>query len=801
MLKRLTLILLLFVHFYSFSQTACIDSFENKSLYNDRFKYITIGIPPPISGFDSSVIYNSGLHLIKKNTSNIVEWVKKMAFFSLARFTNSSNEITGVFVNEAAGPATGSRGIFKLANNGNLLWSKKIQISTPEFNNYGYLAKAKKGINDDIILCNAVLNKVSVTILNGDATLVKLSKNFTVSLPPGEDLITGEIELMNNSLYLVAITRKFQNIPIAGKSNLLLIKMDYNTGSIEKINYLHSDDLVTGTHPMYGNFVYEGIFSENVVLKTLDKKHLLMAGRKNYDLFNNNLFFALKIDSNLSIINSSIYHPPTSHTYLTASVETTPSIDNDGNILFAILRDSTILTQTSNSCYYFTTDSNLNITTQRKLNIKETGLNTNGYRLNAVPFLKGNNKAEVIFHTNSSQNDSVLHIVEIPLNVKDAPCRGEDFFYITAEKPTTTQLTAPPITEISPVTINITSYNILVQNDGVEERKFCVQKSICDTLKIKGNSKFCLPNDTATFIAYKNPFCSRKLNWALDTTAIKILSHSSDSTIRVKFLKPYAGYIWASFEGCVLKDSFLVEVSSPKQALSFGGDSMLCTGKTRILDAGAGFKTYRWQDNSSNQTFTVTTPGLYFAEVTDSCGNIFRDTIVIKPIDVTFNLSYPATICQYDTAVLNINPKLYDLRWSPSFDGLIQTNELKLFPASSTVYNLMASRFPGCQLTDTVLIKVQDCPVYIHIPTAFSPNNDGKNDSFKPLTEGRMTNYQFSIYNRFGQVVFNTTNVKQGWDGTVKGLAQNSGVFVYTCTYKFVDQPLVFKKGTVMLIR
>jgi len=783
-----------------FGQSKCIDSLGNRSLYNDRFKYITASIPPPIIGSDSSVIYNANLHLIKKNKFNNIEWVKRMTFFNQAQFTNTGNEIFGVFNNAPPGPVA-QRGIYKLDESGNLIWAKRVLISLPEFNNFGYLEKAKKGNNDDIILCNAVLNKVSITILNSDATLVKLAKNFTVSLPPGEDMVTGRVEVMNNSLYLVAITRKFQNIPIIAKSNLLLIKIDYNTGDIKKINYLHSDDLLTGTHPMYGNFVYQGIFSENLITKAFNNKYFLIAGRKNYDLYNNNLFYALKIDTNLALVKSAIYHPPVSHTYFSAAIETTPSIDNEGNAMFATIKDSTLPNQTSNSCFYFTTDSNLNVTSQRQLNIIETGLNTNGYRLNAMPHLKWNNIAEIIFHTNGSQNDSVLHIVEIPLKIQDAPCRGEDFSYIIVENPVTTQLTAPQIADISSVTINITPYIIVLQNDGIEERKFCILASICDTLKIKGNAKYCLPNDTATFTIYKNSLCNRKLTWATDTTAVKIISQPTDSTILVRFLHNYAGYIRASFEGCVLKDSLFIEVSSPKQPLFLGKDSMLCMGKTITLDAGAGFKTYRWQGNNNIQTYTVSTPGLYFAEVTDSCGNTFRDSILIRPMDASFNLSYPGTICQYDTAVLAVHPKLYDFTWLPAGNGLFQNNRLNFFPPVTTIFNITAMRFPGCQLTDTVLIKVENCPIYIHIPNAFSPNNDGNNDLFKPLISGRIMSYHFNIYNRYGQLIFSTTEAGRGWDGTIGGLGQNSGSFVWTCSYQFMNQPAVFKKGTVMLVR
>lgn len=87
------------------------------------------------------------------------------------------------------------------------------------------------------------------------------------------------------------------------------------------------------------------------------------------------------------------------------------------------------------------------------------------------------------------------------------------------------------------------------------------------------------------------------------------------------------------------------------------------------------------------------------------------------------------------------------------------------------------------------------------IPNAFTPNYDGKNDLFKPLIFGRLRSYQFTIYNRFGQVVFHTTDINQGWDGNIGGNIQNQGSYAWTCTFQLDDEKAVVKKGTVTLIR
>lgn len=89
----------------------------------------------------------------------------------------------------------------------------------------------------------------------------------------------------------------------------------------------------------------------------------------------------------------------------------------------------------------------------------------------------------------------------------------------------------------------------------------------------------------------------------------------------------------------------------------------------------------------------------------------------------------------------------------------------------------------------------------IYVPEAFSPNSDGKNDFFKPLLFGNILNYHFIIYNRFGQPVFESTALNNGWDGTVKGIKQNGNAFLWVCTYQFVGTAKVTSKGSVLVVR
>ena len=87
------------------------------------------------------------------------------------------------------------------------------------------------------------------------------------------------------------------------------------------------------------------------------------------------------------------------------------------------------------------------------------------------------------------------------------------------------------------------------------------------------------------------------------------------------------------------------------------------------------------------------------------------------------------------------------------------------------------------------------------MPTAFTPNGDGKNDKVRPIAAGMLRIEYFNIYNRWGQLVFSTQMDGHGWDGAIGGQIQNTGVF--TWAVKAVDYmgKSYFQKGTVTLIR
>ncbi len=118
------------------------------------------------------------------------------------------------------------------------------------------------------------------------------------------------------------------------------------------------------------------------------------------------------------------------------------------------------------------------------------------------------------------------------------------------------------------------------------------------------------------------------------------------------------------------------------------------------------------------------------------------------------------------------------------------------FKVKYTVTNMM-----GCEKSVTKEIKIySSCTVYV--PNAFTPGGDGRNDVFRVLNAMKAEKFEFKIYNRWGQLVYQTRDWKQGWDGRVNGQLQPTGTFVWMMQYTDSrNNQRIERKGSFVLIR
>lgn len=143
--------------------------------------------------------------------------------------------------------------------------------------------------------------------------------------------------------------------------------------------------------------------------------------------------------------------------------------------------------------------------------------------------------------------------------------------------------------------------------------------------------------------------------------------------------------------------------------------------------------------------------------------------------------------------------------WSPSnyLSNPTIANPVAVYGAEvdSIRYKLIVRDAIGCPDSATVKVTVFKTKASVFVPTAFTPNNDGLNDLIAPIAVGMQRINYFSIFNRWGQLVFTTTVNGRGWDGKIGGTLQTTGVFVWMVSAVDYTGKPYFQKGTVTLIR
>ena len=226
---------------------------------------------------------------------------------------------------------------------------------------------------------------------------------------------------------------------------------------------------------------------------------------------------------------------------------------------------------------------------------------------------------------------------------------------------------------------------------------------------------------------------------------------------------------------------------------NMGTDSIICVGTVRMITAGI-FAHYAWNTGSTDSAITVTATGLYSVTVTDNNNCKGYDSLVISKL-----AKPPANFLPADTSICTYGK--IELKTSDSFSNYLWSTGASIAAisvATAGTYWLQVEDNNHCVGKDSIVLRSRDCMLGFYIPNAFSPGHDGKNDLFRPLIFGKLLQYEFTIYNRFGQVVFTSKQVGKGWDGSS---TQSTSAFAWTCRYQLENEPLKFEKGMVLLLR
>ena len=269
-------------------------------------------------------------------------------------------------------------------------------------------------------------------------------------------------------------------------------------------------------------------------------------------------------------------------------------------------------------------------------------------------------------------------------------------------------------------------------------------------------------------------------------------------------------HVRASIGKCIADDEITIR-TVPYPDANAGADTLICFGKSAPLHASGG-SIYSWSPGAFLTATNIPDPVsvnpvasvVYVVTVKDvlGCPKAVLDTVIVNvariiadagPRDTSIVIEQPLQLFATGSTIYS---------WSPStwLTNTEISNPIAL-PQDNIDYVVKVSNSIGCFDTDTISVKLFKVKPDLYVPTAFTPNGDGRNEVLRPKALGLKSVDAFIVYNRWGQMLFSTTDIGAGWDGTFGGAPQAPGSYVWYAQGTDYKNAKLERKGTAVLIR
>jgi gliding motility-associated-like protein len=339
-------------------------------------------------------------------------------------------------------------------------------------------------------------------------------------------------------------------------------------------------------------------------------------------------------------------------------------------------------------------------------------------------------------------------------------------------------------------------------------------------LDIINNDTVICNNGNTPFNIIANSFGTATVfEWSTDPNFTTLINNGNmDSVINVNPSLSTTYYIHASngWPLCDITDSINIQFTS--DVIDFMPDTLICRGDTVNLYASYnsfGSTSFDWSPDSviifENQNIafaTPTTSQYYYLNATLN-GCPYSDSVWVQVDYLDSNLvsasATPQEVAQGSQVTLEAFPdsSIYQYAWIP--DNLVDNPTAQT--TTSTINQdqnfVVVVKKGACTVPTTVSVKALEfiCgDVYIYVPNAFTPNQDNKNDIVYVRGQN-IKEMKFMIFDRWGELVFESTNQNIGWDGTFKGQPLDPDVYVYHLKVTCVDGQENLIKGNITLLK
>ena len=257
--------------------------------------------------------------------------------------------------------------------------------------------------------------------------------------------------------------------------------------------------------------------------------------------------------------------------------------------------------------------------------------------------------------------------------------------------------------------------------------------------------------------------------------------------------------------------TYVINVPSlPMPAASFTSDTLVCAGEpvqfrnTSDVEKGTWFFDWNISLTERNPTYTFPLAGEYdiwlVAENEVGCTDTAHGKVRIEALELMLQANPEiAGRGEQVQLVSSANENYTVLGWLPEIfnDATAKSQVLKV-DTSQWVTVIAQSDKLGC--IDSASVRIEVDPTLL-IPDAFSPNGDGVNDVFRPVSSKDIIINSFTVFDRWGKPVYEGSGKSIGWDGTDKGRPANAGTYHYLLQYVSLKGKPVVLKGTITLVR
>jgi gliding motility-associated-like protein len=310
------------------------------------------------------------------------------------------------------------------------------------------------------------------------------------------------------------------------------------------------------------------------------------------------------------------------------------------------------------------------------------------------------------------------------------------------------------------------------------------------SLTLSASSLSLCPGQTATLTASG---ASEPYIWSTSTSTTSTIITNSSGPVNVYYTN-----------ACGTSSAGIVISSISPIALSLSASSTsICPNETATLTVTGGTEPYTWSNSTSTNSMIVSGAGIIIVTNSNACGVASQSiTIIENPINASISANPFIGEAPLEVEFTNnsTNATSYNWDFGNGQTANTQTVASQTY-TNSGIYIITLTVSNGvCSDIDSLSIEVLEDEPTLYIPNVFTPNGDYINEIFN-VKATNIKEFDMEIFDRWGLKMYSTNDISKGWDGKVKNMEVPQGVYFYLITAKGIDNVIINKQGSLMLLR